>query len=259
LQGETGDERDAGVVGKVARYAWGMDYHDVMREKLTQLGAWLAREAALAGFIEREADLALRPCVDSAPLDERALAVRAGLGFIGKNTLLLAPDDGSWSLIGALLTSLALPPDAPLAPAPAHSCGNCRRCIEACPTGAIDAPYRLDPRRCISYLTIEQKEPIPADLAANMRDWVFGCDLCQEVCPYNDAPLARLLPELAAEKGVGPWLTDATVEATPTGKGFARRWGHTPLARPGLKGLRRSIAALRETENSKDASKPNPL
>jgi epoxyqueuosine reductase len=231
--------------GKVARYAWGRDYHDVMRGRLAELGAWLAGEAKAGGLVEGAADVVCRPCVDSAPLDERALAARAGLGFIGKNTLLLTPDGGSWALIGVLLTSLDLPPDAPLPPAPEHSCGNCRRCIEACPTGAIDAPYRVDPRRCISYLTIEQKEAIPKPLAEKMRGWAFGCDICQEVCPFNARPLDRLLPELAASEGVGPWFDEAMLAETPTGKAFERRWGHTPLARPGRKGMRRNLDALK--------------
>ena len=239
--------------GKVARYAWGRDYHHVMRERLDALGAWLADEAA-----RREAPdvrpVEWRACVDSAPLDERALAVRAGLGFIGKNTLLLTPDAGSYALIGVLLTTLALPPDAPLAPSPTHSCGGCRRCIEACPTGAIDHPYRLDPRRCTSYLTIEQRGSIPPDLAARMGDWVFGCDTCQEVCPFNTRPLARLLPELAASEGAGPWFGEADLAATPTGKSFQRRWAHTPLARTGLKGMERN---LRRPRAAQDAPEPD--
>ncbi len=233
---------DAGKAGRIARYAWGRDYHEVMGEKLKALAERIA-ELARTGGVEEEIDCL--PCVDSKPLDERSLAARAGLGFIGKNTMLIDPAGGSWLLLGVLLTSLELPPDDPLkwpagAPAPHRgmpSCGPCRKCIEACPTGAL-APYSIDPRRCISYLTIERRGPFPGRLAAKTQGWAFGCDICQEVCPFNARPLARLLPELAATVGAGPWLTEATLHETPSGKSFLRRWRHTPLARAGLKRLR---------------------
>ena len=232
---------ESGASGKIARYAWGRDYHEVLRERLARLGDWIARRAGEMGLPE---PVTVRPCVDSAPVDERALAVRAGLGFTGKNTLLLDPRHGSWALIGVLLCSLDLPPDEPLKNR-AASCGACRRCLEACPTGALNAqaPYRMDPRRCISYLTIEQKDEIPPDLAAGMNGWAFGCDICQEVCPFNADPLNRLLPELAAIEGPGPWLTESSLKAFPSGKAFLRRWAHTPLSRPGLKGLLRNLRA----------------
>ena len=232
----------AGDTGKVARYAWGEDYHLAMRERLVALGEFAAAEAARRGIAE---PVLTRPCVDSAPLDERALAVRAGLGFIGKNTLLLHPERGSWLLLGILLLSLELSPD-PAGPQGAVSaCGGCRRCIEACPTGAIEDAFRVEPRRCISYLTIEQREAIEPAAAAQMQGWAFGCDVCQEVCPLNAAPLEALIPELNAERGCGPHLTQAMLEANSSGKAFQRRWGGTPLARPGLKNLRRNLAAAR--------------
>ena len=243
-------EGEAEVAGKVARYAWGEDYHHVMRERLNALTEFAAAEAARLGI--REPVLA-RPCVDSAPLDERALAVRAGLGFIGKNTLLLHPEHGSWMLLGVLLLSLELPPDTPGLRKVGRetretdqpvSCGGCTRCIDACPTAALEAPFRLDPRRCISYLTIEQREAIDPALTRKMQGWAFGCDICQEVCPLNAAPLAQLIPELGATHGVGPHLSQSTLQATPTGKAFQRRWKHTPLARPGLKNLLRNLGAI---------------
>lgn len=239
--------------GKIARYAWGRDYHLVLRERLERLAAWIEAEARAIGMLDAGEPFTARPCVDSAPLDERALAVRAGLGFIGKNTLLLTPDAGSYGLIGVLLISLALPPDPPLKPSPTATCGSCRRCIDVCPTAALEGPWRLDPRRCTSYLTIEQRDAIPPPLAARMQGWAFGCDLCQEVCPFNERPLARLLPELAADAGAGPWLTGTMLEAEPGVKAFARRWAHTPLARPGLKGLRRNLDAI---DNPREKSDP---
>jgi epoxyqueuosine reductase len=226
-------------VGKIARYAWGLDYHQVLRGRLTALGEWLARRAAEAGV--PPALLGCRACADSAPLDERALAVRAGLGFIGKNTLLLQPDGGSFGVLGVLLLGLPLPPDAPARPTAGASCGNCRRCLEACPTGALTGPYQLDPRHCTSYLTIEQKEEISAELAGRMAGWAFGCDVCQEVCPFNAQPLGAVLPELRRERGAGPFLTELKLANFPSGKALSKGWSALPLARPGLKGLRRNL------------------
>jgi epoxyqueuosine reductase len=238
------EEEKEDRAGKIARYAWGRDYHSVLRERLARLGEWLAGRAVELGLAGRAEEVALRPCVDSAPLDERALAVRAGLGFIGKNTLLLTPGAGSWSLVGVLLASLALPPDPPLARVAANSCGPCRRCIEACPTGALDRPYRLDPRRCISCLTIEQKGAIEPELAARMAGWAFGCDICQEACPMNARPMTLLLSELAAEQGAGPFFDEAALAESGSGKAFARRWAGTPLERAGLTGMARNLRAL---------------
>jgi epoxyqueuosine reductase len=167
--------------------------------------------------------------------------VRAGLGVIGKNTLLLDPEHGSWAVIGVLLLSLPLPPDPPLKGPGLHACGDCRRCIDACPTGALSAPWRMDPRRCISYLTIERKDAIPPELNGKRKPWVFGCDRCQEVCPFNGEPLRRVLPELAASAGAGPWLTETRLAAFASGKAFLRALGHTPLARPGFKPLLRNL------------------
>lgn len=236
-----------GLVGKVARYAWGRDYHEVFRERLTALAGWLEGRVMGLGLA---GPLVCRPCVDSAPLDERALAVRAGLGFIGKNGLLIDPHGGSWTLIGSLMSSLPLPPDE-VPRDPQATCADCHRCLEACPTGALEAPWRMDPRRCLSYLTIEQKEEIPAPLAAEMNGWVFGCDLCQEVCPFNARPLERLLDGLAAREGVGPWAGGSLLAEAVSGKGFLRRWGHTPLGRPGRKGLERNLRALAAVADQK--------
>lgn len=234
-----------GAAGKVARYAWGRDYHEVLRDKLGALGEWIANRAREAGI---EEPVAWRACVDSAPLDERALAVRAGLGFIGKNTLLLDPGHGSWALIGVLLISLALPPDPPLAAPGLHGCGGCQRCLDACPTGALEGPWRMDPRRCTSYLTIEQKDEIPPELNEKREGWAFGCDICQEVCPFNAAPLNRIIPELGEKEGAGPWLSERRLEEVPSGKAFLRAWGHTPLARPGWKRVLASVRKLKNRE-----------
>ncbi|HWA75139.1 MAG TPA: tRNA epoxyqueuosine(34) reductase QueG [Polyangiaceae bacterium] len=162
--------------GQIARYAQGEDYHLVVKARLLELGKKIA---TLAGRTVRG-----RACVDTAPLLERELAARAGLGFQGKSTLLIAPGVGSYVLLGELLIDLPL---APTEGSPA-GCGSCRACLDACPTSAFPEPYRLDARRCISYLTIEHEGPIPRELRAHMGKRVFGCDVCQETCPFNASP-----------------------------------------------------------------------
>lgn len=165
------------VVGKVARYARGRDYHDVIRKRLHQLCDRLRARYPGETF---------RAFVDTAPVMEREHAARAGLGFIGKHTLLIDPARGSWLLLGGIATTLELTPTAEREPAP--HCGTCTRCIDACPTDAI-TPYAVDATRCISYLTIEHEGAIESGLHAGIGAWMFGCDVCQEVCPFN-APVA---------------------------------------------------------------------
>jgi epoxyqueuosine reductase len=173
----------------VARYATGRDYHAVLRERLTALQRWIEERLGRG--------LPHRIVVDTAPLLERELAAAAGLGFIGKSTLLVTPGAGSYTLIGTLLLALELPPDDPID----AGCGACQLCISACPTGALLAPHVLDARRCISYLTIEHRGAIDRRLRDALSPWVFGCDICQEVCPHNAATARRgalpLDPELA--------------------------------------------------------------
>ncbi len=160
-------------VGRVARYAWVRDYHRVMKRRMREFVRGLEREL--------DSTVAARWYVDDGPMLDRAAANRAGIGWFGKNTNILTSSHGSWVFLGQVITDLALEPDAPLK----KSCGNCVRCIEDCPTGAIVAPYVIDNTRCISYLTIENRGPIPRELRPLMQDWVFGCDICQDVCPVN--------------------------------------------------------------------------
>jgi epoxyqueuosine reductase len=172
------DSRDAEAVlgdptlGYVSRYALGRDYHKIMRRALARLAEDMSREIGPFGY---------RVCVDTAPVLEKALARNAGLGWIGKHTNLISRDAGSWFFLGEILTDLPLPLDAP---ATAH-CGTCQACIPACPTEAIVAPYRLDARRCISYLTIEHRSAIPVELRPALGNRIYGCDDCQLVCPWN--------------------------------------------------------------------------
>ncbi|NUL82379.1 MAG: tRNA epoxyqueuosine(34) reductase QueG [Armatimonadetes bacterium] len=156
---------------RIAQYAWGKDYHKVVREKFRRVQAAIGVEADY------------RICVDSAPILERDLGLLAGIGWYGKNSCLIDSKRGSLFFLGVMLTSLELEPDKPAV----GGCGTCRACIDACPTGAIVEPYRVDSSRCISYLTIEHRGPIDDELKPKMGDWIFGCDVCQDVCPFNQA------------------------------------------------------------------------
>ena len=187
--------RDADTVlhdaesGYISRYALGRDYHKIMRAALARLAKELAQDIGPFGY---------RVCVDSAPVLEKALARDAGLGWIGKHTNLISRDAGSWFFLGEILTDLPLPEDEP---ASAH-CGTCTACITACPTGAIVAPYRLDARRCISYLTIEHHSAIPAELRPAIGNRIYGCDDCQLVCPWNKFARAATHPDFQVRNGL---------------------------------------------------------
>ncbi len=166
--------------GRIARYAVGKDYHRVLREKWEHLAHWLKKD-----FPELE----YRIYVDTGPILEREIAMLAGLGFIGKNTCLIHPKLGSWLFISEMLVNVEIPPDAPFV---GHLCGTCTRCIDTCPTQAIIQPWVLDARKCISYWTIEHKGDFPEEVIETLDNWLFGCDICQEVCPWNrKAPLTK--------------------------------------------------------------------
>ncbi len=226
---EEEDRRDPQPAGKVARYARGRDYHRVMDKPLKKL----------ARFLNRLGDDGTRskPYVDHGPVMERQWAVRAGLGFAGKHTLLINPLEGSWFFLGVVLTTLKLEPTPP--PTIPAGCGDCHACIDACPTDAIVEPWKLDARRCISYLTIEHKGEIDPELAERFNGWVFGCDICQEVCPYNrkrarpagESPFSdRLVP---AEWSLAEML-DLTEEEV------RERFSQSPVRRTGAEGLQRN-------------------
>lgn len=216
--------------GRVSRYAWGIDYHDLVRERLHALADYLR---------ERSGGCQARGVVDTAPLLEREFAQLAGLGWIGKNSLLLNREAGSWFFLAALLTDAELATDAPFA---ADHCGTCRACLDACPTGAFTAPYVLDSRRCISYLTIELDGPVPGELRTGVGDWLFGCDICQEVCPWNNRAPADGTREFLPIDGTNPM--DLASLFVLDDEAFRRRFRHTPLWRARRRGLLRSAAIV---------------
>ena len=213
--------------GRVAQYAWSPDYHDVLGARLEQLAA--AIRDVVPGATTR--------CyVDAGPVPERELAQLAGLGWIGKNMMLIHPEIGSFTFIGVVLTDADLTPDLPFE---ADRCGTCTRCLDACPTQAFVAAHDLDARACISYLTIEHRGEFSETQRAQVGEWVFGCDVCQDVCPWNVSfaretadPGFAVRPEVAAP--------DVRALATMEETEFQRRYGDTPFTRPGLKGMRRN-------------------
>jgi len=218
-------ERDQRL-GRIARYAAGEDYHRVMRDLL---GA-LAREVT--------ATLPGAPALwysDTGAILERGWAERAGLGWIGKHSGLLSPTIGSWFLLGEVLVGHDLVPDAPLE---REHCGTCRRCLDGCPTGAIVAPYQLDARLCISYWTIEHRGPIPREQRAGIGDWIFGCDVCQEVCPWNRfAPPAREARLHA--RALESWTLERFLELDEPG--FERLFATSPIRRARRGGFLRNV------------------
>jgi epoxyqueuosine reductase len=216
--------------GWISRYAWSReDYHDAVLRRLQKV------EAAVREAVEQsEPQLITRSYVDTGPVVERVFAKYAGVGWIGKNTCIINQKIGSWLFLGVILTSLELTPDVP---AP-DRCGTCTRCIEACPTDAILAPYQLDANRCISYLTIEKRGSIPEELRAGMGRHVFGCDICQDVCPWNRKAPATTAPEFSAREGlVNPaldWLAEMSAED------FRATFRGSPIRRTKRSGLRRN-------------------
>jgi epoxyqueuosine reductase len=223
-------EEGPGGSAQVARYARGLDYHEVLRRRLNEL---LARiQAEMPGCRGRGV-------VDTAPLLERDFARRAGLGWFGKNTMLLNKRLGSYFFLAALLLNLELRPDPPHE---TSHCGSCTACLDACPTQAFVGPGVLDARRCISYLTIELKGPVPKELRPGMGDWLFGCDVCQEVCPWNRKAPAGTEPAFAGRPDLV--AVDAVELLGLSEEAFRHRFRSTPLWRPRRRGLLRNAALV---------------
>lgn len=219
---------DQGPRGRVARYAWSRDYHPILKERMAEV---VAAMQARYGVGE------CRTLVDTARIVDRAAAQRAGTGWYGKNTNIINPTYGSWILLGEILTTLELAPDPPLR----KHCGSCRLCLDACPTGALTGPYTIDNNLCISYLTIEHRGVIPRELRPLIGDWIFGCDICQEVCPpalkgqVAHHPPFRAVSADAAFPPLIPLLMITEEE-------FRARFAGSPIKRAKREGLQRNVA-----------------
>ncbi|HXE81233.1 MAG TPA: tRNA epoxyqueuosine(34) reductase QueG [Vicinamibacterales bacterium] len=225
---EYATRRDVRGEAVVSRYAWGRDYHDVIGARLEELLAWMRAQST--------EPFEAKAYVDTGPVQERVFAQYAGLGWIGKNTCLINPDLGSWLFLGVILTSLPLEFDPPAV----DQCGSCRLCLEACPTGALVEPRLLDSRRCLSYLTIEKRGVLDPSLLEEMGTFVYGCDICQEVCPWNERPAVSAAPEWQPRAAfdrrslVDLWrLSDDELRALVHGG---------PMTRAKVVGLRRNLA-----------------
>ena len=223
--------REDSRTGKVSRYAWGDDYHDVLKTKLESLLSWIREQAPEA---------AGKICVDIQPTMDKAWAVRAGLGWLGKHTNVITPEYGSWIFIGELLLNLDLEPDA--IPAEDH-CGTCTMCIDACPTHAITEPYVVDSNRCISYATIELRTPeLPTSMQQDLSGWLYGCDICQDVCPWNRFEEGTDEARFAPREGNVNAELDELLALTP--EAYAVRFRGSAMKRTKLTGLQRNARAL---------------
>jgi epoxyqueuosine reductase len=214
----------------ISCYAQGRDYHDVVKKRLKQLGQWMAQR-----FRGMQPPLGLKVFVDTAPVMEKPLAQRAGLGWQGKHTNLVSRSHGSWLFLGEIYTTLALPPDEP----EGDHCGSCRACLDSCPTSAFPAPYRLDARRCISYLTIEHRGPIPEEFRAAMGNRIYGCDDCLAACPWNKFAQVSREAQFAARHEVAPALAEL---AALDDAAFRARYSGSPIKRIGRDRFVRNVA-----------------
>jgi epoxyqueuosine reductase len=225
------EERDPPLARSIARYARGQDYHNHLKRRLRRLASFIR---ALAPGVQA------RPLCDVEPVMERVWAARAGIGFVGKHGLVITPGQGSYQLLGEVVTTLSLTPDVPMA----ERCGSCTRCLDACPTSAFEAPFVLDPRRCIAYLTIEQRSAPPEELRPEIGEHLFGCDVCQEVCPFNRtaAPPAE---RTAPFHPLARWQARDVDDLTALDEhGFGALATGTPLRRARREGLARNAAVV---------------
>ncbi len=226
--------------GRVAQYAKSKDYHKVIEKKLKELSLWMQNH---------DPDCSTLYYVDTGPILEKVYAEKAGLGFIGKNTLLIHPMYGSWMFLSVILVNKTLPIDQPIN----DSCGECTLCIQACPTGALDTPYVLDARQCISYWTIEHKEDIPSQMHSKIGDWIFGCDICQNVCPYNQSIPVSDWVELLSASGTGQWiLFDQVLDLD--NEHYQEKFQWSPLKRSKLAGLKRNASIVKKNVESRRLS-----
>ncbi len=223
---------------KMARYAYGEDYHIVIKDKLRD---FIARLQEKLGSIHG------RVFVDSAPIHERAWAQRSGLGWIGKNSLLLHRQMGSYFFLAELIVDIEMAPDGPVS----DYCGTCTACMDACPTDAIPEPYVVDGSKCISYLTIELKEEIPISFKGQLQNWIFGCDICQEVCPWNRFAKPHHEPRFDADEALPEMKMEDWVELTD--EAFGKLFRKSPVKRTKYSGLMRNIAFVAENPEKDEA------
>jgi epoxyqueuosine reductase len=221
--------------GKISRYAWGDDYHDIMREKLKDLLEWIKAETP-------EADG--KVCVDTAPMMDKAWAVKAGLGWLGKHSNLITTEVGSWVFIGEIILNIELDYDTETV---ADHCGTCTACLDACPTNAIVEPYVVDSRKCISYATIELRdETLPPEISNNLEGWFYGCDICQDVCPWNRFEKPTVETRFEPRMGETSVNLDKALSFTP--ETYAERFRRTAIKRAKIAALKRNAAALKQAE-----------
>jgi epoxyqueuosine reductase len=229
------EAQDPPFAQQIARYARGRDYHNGMRRKLRQLAAFV-RSLGTA-----ESPVNARPMVDDVPVLERAWAARAGLGFVGKNGMLIAPGEGSFVLLGEVVTTLALTPDTPMT----ERCGACTRCLDACPTSAFPRPFVLDPRRCIAYLTIELRSAVPLEQREGIGTHLFGCDDCQTVCPFNRSSRPRSAEATRPFAPHARWSETEVVDLLALDEARWRALSEgSPLRRATAEGLARNAAIV---------------
>ncbi len=231
--------------GRIARYAWGKDYHRVIRKRMKGL---LARVESEIG-----APLVHRVFTDAVPLLERAFAREAGLGFIGKNTMLIRPREGSFFFVAEMLWDVELVDDTIAFPLVDESCGSCTRCLTHCPTDAFADAYTLDARKCISYLTIEKRGALSSWERTALGEWLFGCDVCQEVCPFNHSPMKTNsfmeVEQFSETHGSGPFVSLSTLLSLRSHQEFSKFFAGTPLMRAKREGLLRNACAVAVNKN----------
>lgn len=233
------EHTDSSDLGKVSRYAWGDDYHDVLKEKLRGLFAFIQTiDETIEGKI----------CVDTAPVMDKAWAVRAGLGWLGKHSNVITREFGSWIFIGEILLNIELEYDAEIIE---DHCGTCRKCLDACPTNAIVAPYIVDSKACLSYATIELRSPeLPEAIKENLNGWLYGCDICQDVCPWNR--FEKPTTETRFEPRPDNISSDLKEVLALSPDAYAAKFRRSAMKRTKLGGLQRNARALLDRKTKRD-------
>lgn len=231
------EHENSEVKGKISRYAWGDDYHDVVKEKLRELFAWIKSEVP---------EIDGKICVDTAPMMDKAWAVRAGLGWLGKHSNVITKEFGSWFFIGEIIIDVELQYDENIV---ANHCGNCTACLDACPTNAIVAPFVVDSKACLSYATIELRVPdLPEEIEKNLNGWLYGCDICQDICPWNR--FEKPTEEMRFEPRNSETSANLMEILSLSPEKYAERFRRSAIKRTKLSGLQRNAKALKNNRKS---------